>query len=66
MNPRLQPNARHPNRLPNPLLLIDNKLLRQDMDNFLVSRDCHRPCGIDHPIDIGMGDLFIPNGYNTV
>ena len=63
---RLEPHSRHPERLAYALLLIDRKLLRQDMEHLAIerNRDCAR-C-VDHAIDIALADLAAAHRDDSV
>ena len=62
----LQPHAGHANRFAYPLLVIDQELLRQDVQDFLVCRYRDGACRIDHPVDIVGTDLLIPDCHDAM
>ena len=62
----LQPHAGHPHRLPDPLLLVDDELLGEDVQDLLVGRDRHRARGVDDAIDVAVGDLAVADRDDPV
>ena len=66
MNFRFQPDTGHSDRLANALLVIDDKLLRQDVQDFLIGRYRHRACRIDHSVDIAGTDFLVADGDDAV
>ncbi len=57
MDARLEPHARHPDRIAHAFLLIDGELLRQHVQDLAIERN--RDCAgrIDYPIDVARADL---------
>ena len=62
----LETHARHADRLADTFLAVDQKLLRQNMQYFLIGRDGHSPCGVDHAIDIAGADFLVANRNDAV
>src|SRR5712692_1678334 len=58
----LETMAAHPKWLLDSSLVIDNELLRDDMDHPAIGCERDRLGGLDHPIDIGLGDLLVLAG----
>jgi len=66
MHPGLQAHTGHTHRLLDPLLLIDDELLGQDMQNLLIGWYGYSAGGIDHPLHITVGHLVILDCHNAV
>ncbi len=66
MNFRLQANTGHTERLFDSFLAINQKFLRQDMKNFLISWDRDRLSRINHSIDIGLKNLSVADRDDPV
>ena len=62
----LQPDARHADRLPDSVLVVDDELLREDVKDVLVGRDRNRPRGVDHPVDVAGADLAVPDRHDAL
>ena len=56
----------HANRLTNPVLVVDDEFLRQDVQNFLVCGDRHGARRFDDALDIHRRDFFIFDRHHTV
>ena len=61
-----QTHAAHADRLADAVLTIDDELLRQDVQDFLIGRDRHRLGGFDHPFDIAGGDFLVLDRHHAV
>ncbi len=57
MNSRLQAHPRHSVWIAHAFLLVHRELLRQDMQDLAIERDCDRARGIDGPIHIARTDF---------
>src|SRR5581483_5214404 len=66
MDARLEPDARHPDRLLDPVLLVDDEFLRQDVEHLLIGRQRDRPRRVDHALDVALSDLPRPDGDDPV
>jgi hypothetical protein len=66
VNLRLEPHARHADGFANTLLAVDQELLRQDMQDFLVRRYRYRSCRIDHAIHVARTDFRVTNRDDAV
>ncbi len=49
---RLEPHARHADRLADAFLVVDDEFLRQDVEDLLVGRDRDRLRRVDHALDV--------------
>src|SRR5208283_5528328 len=58
MHVRLKTDARHPNRITNAILPVDDELLRNDMNDFSIRRKCNPLCIFNQPVDICLRDLI--------
>ena len=54
---RLEPHAAHAEWLADPVLVVDDELLRDHVDDLAVHRDRDRLGGIDHALDVASRDL---------
>ena len=66
MNLGLQAHSRHAHRLTDIFLMVDGEILRQDMQDLLIGGNSHHPGGLDHPFDIGGGDLARLDGGDAM
>ena len=66
MNPSLQPNPRHSHRVPDPILIIHNEFLRDDVDDLPVHGDGDSACCVDHPLHIARSDLLALHGNDPM
>ncbi len=66
MDARLQPHARHADRLLDTVLIVDHELLRQHVDDLPVHRQRDRARGVDHALDVGGGDLAVLDRHDAV
>ncbi|OPY69437.1 MAG: hypothetical protein A4E62_01813 [Syntrophorhabdus sp. PtaU1.Bin002] len=62
----LKSHACDPDRVFDPILVIDDKFLGDHMDQFPVGRDRHCLCRIDGPCYIIKPHFFIPYGNHTI
>ena len=58
----LEPMAAHPKWLLHPSLIVDDKLLRDDVDHLAIRGKRDRLRRLDDPIDIGLCDLLVLAG----
>ena len=58
-------HAGHAHRVLDAGLLVDDVFLRQDVNDFPVHGDGHRPGGIDDALDIVFGDLAALDGHDA-
>ena len=63
---RLQAHPGHTDGLFDTFLTVDDEFLRQDVQDFLVRGNRHRARGIDNPVHVGGGDLFVADSDDTV
>ena len=61
-----EPHPRHPDRFPDPVLVVDDELLGEDVQDLLVGRDRNRARGIDDPVDIAVADLAVTNRHDPL
>ncbi len=66
MNPRLEPHARHPERIAHTLLVVDRVLLRQNMQHLPIERNRDGPRRVDYPLDVALTDLAPAHRHDTV
>ena len=66
MHLRFQANAGHAQGLFDAILIVDDVILRQNMQHFPVHGDRHRFGCVDDPIEVPWSDLFIFDGDNAV
>ncbi len=66
MHFRLQAHAGHADRLADAFLVIDQELLRQDVQDLLIGRNGDGARRIDDAIDVARTDLFVANGDDAV
>ncbi len=66
MHPRLQAYARHADGFLDAFLAVDDKLLRQDVQDFLVCGDGNRPRRVNHTVHIALRDLFLLDGDDAM
>src|SRR5690606_27094606 len=59
-------HARHADRLANAFLAVDEKFLRQDVQDLLVGRNRDRPRGIDHALDVFRSHFLVANRDDAV
>ncbi|OPZ79139.1 MAG: hypothetical protein BWY77_01394 [bacterium ADurb.Bin431] len=59
MNLGFEAHAGHANRIADAALVVDNELLRQNMDHLAVERQGDGAGGFDHPADILLADLIV-------
>ena len=55
----LEAHAGHAQRLLDAVLVVDDELLRQDVDDLAVQRDGDRLGRVDDPGDVGLADLLV-------
>ena len=53
------------NRILDPFLIIDGKLLRQHMQHAQLVGEANRLGGVDHVVHILLSHLFIGDGHHT-
>ena len=61
-----QAHAGHADWLADSFLVIDQELLRQDVQDLLISRDCDRSGCVDDPVDVAGAHLFVTNSHDAV
>ena len=61
-----QTDAGHAQRFFNAVLIVDDIVLRQNMEHFAVHRDRHGFGRINHPVEIALRHLFIFDGDDAV
>ena len=61
-----QTHARHADGIADPLLIVDDELLRQDVQDLLIRRDGHGAGGIDDAVHVQLGHFVVANGDNAV
>ena len=61
-----QTHSRHTNWFTNAFLIINQELLRQNMQYFLIGRNCHCSGSIHHTFQIICGNFLIPNSHHTM
>ncbi len=66
VDPGLQPHPAHADRLADPLLVIDDEFLGQDVEDLLIGGNRHRPGRIDHPVHVRLGHLPFLDGGDAV
>jgi hypothetical protein len=63
---RLEAHAGHADRLADALLVIDQELLRDDVQDLLVGRDGNGARGVDDALDVAGRDLALANRDDAV
>ena len=54
-----EPNAAHTQWLANPVLLVDDELLRDHVDHLAIHRDGHGLGGVDHAPHVALAHLAV-------
>ncbi len=66
MNIHLKPHAAHTQRIVHIALVVDPKLLRQNIDDLMVVGDRYRARRFHHPVNILLGDfIFFLDRHHT-
>ena len=62
----LEANARHAQGLLHPLLMINDVLLRKDVQNLLIGGDVHGLSSVEHALDVRGGHFLVPDRHDAV
>jgi len=57
-----EPHAAHPDRVLDPVLVVDDELLRDHVDDLAIGGDRDRLGGLHHAVDVGGTDLVVLAG----
>ena len=57
---------RHPDRFPDPVLVVDDELLGEDVQDLLVGRNRNRARGVDDAVDVAVADLAVANRHDPL
>src|SRR3954464_14010019 len=66
MHLRLQAHPAHPQGLLDPVLVVDDEFLREDVDDLAILRDVDPPGGVDHPRHVGRTDLLVLHRHDAL
>ena len=66
VNFRFESDPRHAQRISDAILIIDDVILRQNMEHFAIHWDSHCLCRIDHSLQIPRHDFFVFNRDDAV
>ena len=61
-----QAYAGHAHGLLDTFLAVDDELLGQDVENFLIRRNGDRLGGVDDPVDVRLGHFPVTDGDNAM
>src|SRR5581483_8780817 len=62
----LEPHAAHAQRLADPVLLVDDVFLREDVEDLAVLRDVDRPRRIEHPLQIALPHFLVLHRHHAL
>ena len=62
----LEAHATHPERLLDPVLLVDDVVLRQHVQDLAVLRDVDRTCGVEHPRDVALPHFLVLHRHHAL
>ena len=62
----LEAHARHADGVADAFLAVDDEFLRQHVQDLLVGGNRHGLGGVDHMLDVAVGDLAVADGHDAV